>query len=94
MHAKSLSCVWLFCNPMEPARLLCSWDFLHKNTEVGSYSSAGEFPNWGIKSTSPVSPTLAGRFLTTELPGTPVGIVADAYGLLYLKQPAYIAAAI
>ena len=37
MHTCMLShfsCVWL-CNPMEPARLLCPWDSLGKNTGAG-----------------------------------------------------------
>ena len=32
-------------------------------------SSSGDFPNPGIKPESPVSPALAGRFLTAESPG-------------------------
>ena len=35
MHAQSLSCVWLFCDPM--ARLLCRWDLPGKNTGVGCH---------------------------------------------------------
>ena len=32
-----LSHVWLFCDPMAPARLLSPWDFPGKNTEVGCH---------------------------------------------------------
>ena len=33
---------------------------------------SGDLPDPGIESASPVSPALAGRFFTTEPPGTPV----------------------
>ena len=33
----SRSVVSTLCNPLEPARLLCSWDFPGKNTEVGCH---------------------------------------------------------
>ena len=33
------------------------------------FSSPGDLPNPGIQPMSPASPVLAGRFLTTELPG-------------------------
>ena len=32
-----LAGVWLFCDPMEPARLLCPWYFSGNHTEVGSH---------------------------------------------------------
>ena len=35
-------------------------------------SSPGDLPNSGIEPTSPASPTLAGRFFTTEPPGKPL----------------------
>ena len=40
MTMKSLSCVWLFVTPWttQPTRLLCPWNFLGKNTEVGCHS--------------------------------------------------------
>ena len=53
---------------LEPARLLCPWDFPGKNTGVGYFPSSGNLPNTGIK---PVSLALAGRFSTTELPEKP-----------------------
>ena len=34
---RCFSCVQL-CDPMEPASLLCPWDFLGKNTAVGSHA--------------------------------------------------------
>ena len=36
-----------------------------------SFSSPGNLPDPGIKPTSQMSPALAGRFFTTEPPGTP-----------------------
>ena len=38
----------------------------------------GFFPNPGIKSTSLVSPALAGRFFTTEPPGEPPRLDSDS----------------
>ena len=36
------------CDPMDPARLLCQWDFLGKNTEVGClFLLHGFFPTQG-----------------------------------------------
>ena len=35
VHAKSLQSCPTLCYPMEPARLLCPWDSLGKNTGVG-----------------------------------------------------------
>ena len=55
---------------LQPAMLLCPWDF-HKNTGVGChFLLQGIFPIPGIK---PVSPELADRFFTTEPPGKPNG---------------------
>ena len=36
-----------------------------------AFPPPGDLPNPGIKPTSPASPALAGRFLTTEPPGKP-----------------------
>ena len=52
---------------LSPARLLCPWDSLGKNTGVGChFLLQGNLPDPGIQ---PVSPTLAGGFFTIELPG-------------------------
>ena len=45
-----------------PARLLCPWDSLGKNTGVVDTSSSRDLPNPGIKPASSVPPALAGRF--------------------------------
>ena len=62
------------CNPADlyPAKLLCLWDYLGKNTGVGChFLLQGNLPDPGIEPTSPVSPALAGRFFITEPPGKP-----------------------
>ena len=66
---QSLNCAQLFVTswPIKPARFLCPWDFLGKNTGVGCrFPSPRDLPDPRIE---PVSPALAGRFFTTELPG-------------------------
>ena len=67
-----LSCVWLFATPwLEPTSLLCQWDFPWQKYWSGlPFPSPGCLPNPRIKPTSPVSPALAGRFFTTEPPGS------------------------
>ena len=51
-----------------PVRLLCQWDFPGKNTGVGChFLLQGIFLRW----VEPASPTLAGRFFTTEPPRKP-----------------------
>ena len=50
VHAKSLSCVWLFATPWTiPTRLLRPWDSPGKNTGVGSHFLQGIFPTQGLK---------------------------------------------
>ena len=52
---------------LQPAKLLCPWEFPGKNTGVGCHSLLqGIFPTQGIK---PASPALAGGFFTSEPPG-------------------------
>ena len=55
---------------LQPARLLCSWDFSGKNTGVGCHflHRVCSPPRHQIC----VSPTLAGRFLTTSTTWKPV----------------------
>ena len=62
--AQLLTHVSLFVMPrtVQPARLLCPWDFPGKNTAVSSH-----FPLQGIFLTQG-SPVLAGRFFATEPP--------------------------
>ena len=60
------------CNPLGPqsARFLCPWNFPNKNTETGlPFLPPVELPNPGMETVSLASPTLAGRFFSTELPG-------------------------
>ena len=56
---------------LEPARLLCPWDFPGKNTGVGChFLLQGIFPPRDWTRVSHVS-CIAGGFFTTELPGKP-----------------------
>ena len=57
------------------ARLLCPLNSPGKNTAVGLFLSLpGDLPDTEIKPESLVSPALAGRVLTAELPGKPLYI--------------------
>ena len=61
-------CLTLRPYELQSARLLCPWDIPGRNTGVGCHFLLQEvFP--GIE---PMSPALAGRFMTTEPPGKPV----------------------
>ena len=54
--------------PPDPARLLCQWNCLGKNTGVEChFLFQGIFPTQGLNPCLPVSPALAGRFFTTVL---------------------------
>ena len=69
---------------MEPARLLCLWDFSGKNTGVDChFLLQGIFPGPGMESTS----ALAGELFTTEPPRkptfTPVCSVAQSCLILF-----------
>ena len=69
MYAQLLSRVWLQPHGLQPARLLCPWDFPGKNTGVGCHFLLQEtFPKPGVE---PESPALAGGFFTTAPPGKP-----------------------
>ena len=57
-----------------PARLLCPWDSLGKNTGVGSFPSPGDLPNPGIK---PTFPALQADSLLSEPPGKLSGFRVD-----------------
>ena len=57
---------------LQPARLLCPWDFFRQEYWSGlPFPPPGDFPEPGIELASVASPTLAGGFFTTELPGKP-----------------------
>ena len=50
-----------------PARLLCPWNFLGKNTVAGyHFLLQGIFSTQGSEPVSPASPILAGGFFTTK----------------------------
>ena len=73
MNTQPLSCVWLFVTPwMQPARLLCPWDFPSKNTRVGCHALLqGIFPTQGLNPHLLGLLQLAGGFFATEPPGKP-----------------------
>ena len=55
---------------LEPARLLCPWNFPGKNSGVGChFLHHRDLPDPGIKPASLESPALAGRFFITEPTG-------------------------
>ena len=70
MRAQLLSCVQLFMAPWTEARQApLSMEFPRQECWSGlPFPSPRVFPNLGIEPTSLVSPALAGRFFTTELP--------------------------
>ena len=54
---------------VQPASLLCPWDFPGKNTKVFlPCPFLGDLPDPGIEPTSLASPSLGGRFFITEPP--------------------------
>ena len=63
------------------ARLLCPWDFPDKNTDWSGlpFPPPGDFSNQHTETESPVSPALAGRFITIVPWETPPIILVIAY---------------
>ena len=60
------------CNPVDPLKLLCPWNFPGKNTGVGNHFLCQEdLPDPGIESTSPA---LQADSLPSEPPGKPLYI--------------------
>ena len=52
---------------LQPARLLCPWDFPGKITRVGcQFPSPGDLPDPGNEPVFLMSPVLAGRFFSTS----------------------------
>ena len=67
MHACSVMSYSLWPHGLQPARLLCQWDFSRKTYWSGlPFPPPGDLPDLGIKPASLVSPALAGRFFTIE----------------------------
>ena len=55
---------------LQPARLLCTWNFSSKNTGVGChFLLQRNLPDPGIEPASLASPELPGRFFNTMQPG-------------------------
>ena len=78
MNVKSLSRVRLFATPWTVAyQAPLSMGFSRQEHWSGlPFHSPEDLPNTGFK---PGSPTLAGKFFTTEPPGKPMKIVALRY---------------
>ena len=71
MHACVFSCVLTLLQPhrLQPTKSLHPWVFSRQEYWSGlPFCSPGDLPNPGIE---PTSPTLAGGFFATELPGKP-----------------------
>ena len=76
------------CNPMDCSLLASS---VHGIFQVRilwwlPFPFPGDLPDPRIKPTPPASPALAGRFFATELPGTPLGILASLKTLFCIKS--------
>ena len=70
-HAQSLSCIWLFCNPMDcslPGSAVHGISQARILECVAISSSRGSSQP---RNQTPISCSLADRFFTTELPGKP-----------------------
>ena len=76
--------MWL-CDPLACSPLGCPWNYLGKNTAVGSYSilSPGVFPDPGIE---PRSPELQADSLPSEQPGKPQLWLANIQQKNWKKQ--------
>ena len=74
---------------LQPARLLCPWNFPGKNIGVGChFLPPGDLPDLGIEL---VSPVLAGGFFTTEPPGKPQAVISsDIISWVHLSGPPFI----
>ena len=66
IHTQSLRRVQLFVTPRTVAHQLFKPEY-----GVGPFPPAGDLPDPEIEPWSPMSPTLAGEFFTTEPPGKP-----------------------
>ena len=72
LWAQLLSCVRLFCDPMDcspPGSSVHGIFQLEYCGADGHFLNLGDLPNPGIEPASLMSPALAGRFFTTEPPG-------------------------
>ena len=70
--AQLLSCVQFFVTPGTVAHKALSMGLSRQEYWSGlPFPPPGDLPNAGIKSASPLSPALAGRFFTTQPPAKP-----------------------
>ena len=80
MYVLSHSVVSLQPYGPQPTWLLCSWDYLGKNTGVVAISSCGGLPYPGIRPMSPAAPALAGGVFIREPPRKP----SHMYKLIFM----------
>ena len=79
---QALSHVQLSATPaLQPARLLCPWDFFRQEHWSGlPFPPLGDLPDPGIE---PMSPAVAGRFLTTEPQRKPLYFKYSSSSIFY-----------
>ena len=64
MHAQLLQSCLSLCDPMEPSRLLCPWNYPEKNTGVDCHFLLQGLFLTGIEQVTLTFPALAGEFFT------------------------------
>ena len=92
MHARSLSCVWLFLTPWTVAgQAPLSMGFSRHEYWSGlPFHPLGDLPDPGIRPASPVSLALASGFFAAEPPGKPKHIAwipLNAFDHLLASRP-------
>ena len=91
VHAYSVMSDSLRSHGLKPVWLICPWNFPGKNWSGLPFPSTRDLHDPGIKPMSPVSATLAGRFLTTEYtlyhwaPRNPYNKACTFLQIFYLK---------
>ena len=58
-----------------------------ENWSALPFPPPGDLPDLGIEPESPVFPSLAGRFFTTESPGKPPGRIKPNYHVSFWASP-------
>ena len=77
MHARLLQSCPTLCDPLDcslPARLLCPWDAVGKNSGVACHALLqGIFLTW-VKPASPAAPALQADSLSLSHKGSPIAL--------------------
>ena len=87
VHAQMLSHVQLFATPWTVAHQVPLFMGYWRGVAISSFRGSSQ-PK--IKPKSPVSPALAGRFLTTEPPGKPVYLYKGMFLMSVLAPRNYL----